>query len=95
MFLFPKVRDDGGVVVGAQGGQRLLDVELPGQDPEEIQRGPVLSVGLATPASDFALQGAAEGHQEELEEVQRPVQCQGQDASEQGRLSYIIIMIRV
>ena len=85
MFLFPQVRDDGGVVVGPQGGQRLLDVELPGQDPQEVQRGPVLPTCVETPATDSPLQREAEGCQEEPEEVQRHLQLEGQDETEQGK----------
>ena len=38
-----QVLGDWGVLVGAQGGQRLLDLELPGQDPQAINRRQVLS----------------------------------------------------
>ena len=69
MFLFPKVRDDGGVVVGAQGGQRLLDVVVPGQDLEAQPMRQVLSVALASPTSHPFAREKVEGDQEELEEV--------------------------
>ena len=85
MFLFPKVRDDRGVVVGAQGGQRLLDVELPGPHPQAGHRGQVLSADLAAAAPHPPHPRAAEGGQEEPEEVLRPVHRQGQDAAEQGQ----------
>ena len=71
--------------MGSQGGQRLLDVELPGQDPQESKCGQVLSVDLETQATFPVDQEHAEGHQKELEEVQRPVQRQGQDEAEQGQ----------
>ena len=80
-----QIRHHWGVLVGPQGGQRLLDVEFPGQDPQEGKCGQVLPVDLETETPVLVDQESVEGHQEELEEIQRPVQCQGQDEAEQGQ----------
>ena len=71
--------------MGPQGGQCLLDLELPGQDPQEGHGGQVLPVDLETKAPHPAVQGAAQGRQEEPEEVQRSVHRQGQDEAQQGQ----------
>lgn len=64
--------------------RRLLDVVVPRQNSETYQFGTVRANFVASQTSHFALREAAEGDQEELEAVLRPIREQRSHAAIEG-----------